>query len=235
MKKTLLDKDQEQLINAFSKYQDNEVHDLMGSVSHDIKNPLGIIELSLGLLEDKVEKLLEGEDEKVQAKIQNFFNNIGVGLERCQEILDAALDIKRNDIEASPGAIEDLKFFCDQYYIFSKPKLKRKKINFENTIVEGTCLNTIPQEFAKLFIETINFCTYNVDAPEGAMLELSFDSKLIFKLTPKNESTLDIVKPENDLYEVFSYRLEKLKEKLGAEIEMTKEGQDIIVSLALKS
>lgn len=234
MKKILLEKNQEELINAYTTHNAKEVHDLMSSVSHDVKNPLGIIELSLGLMEDKVEKLLEGQEEKVQDKIRNFFNNINVGLERCQEILDSSLDIKRTDIPDNPAEIEDLKIFCDHYYIFAKPKLKRKRINFSNDIAENTKITTVPHLLAKFLIESINYCTYNVDCPEGAFMELTYEEDFYLTLTPKNEGTIKISMASSVENDIFNDQFEGIKKQLEASIELTEENNTVKAKLSLK-
>jgi light-regulated signal transduction histidine kinase (bacteriophytochrome) len=234
MKKKLLEKNQEELINAFTSHNAKEVHDLMSSVSHDVKNPLGIIELSLGLMEDKVEKLLIGQDEKIQDKIRNFFNNINVGLERCQEILDSSLDIKRTDIPDTPAEIEDLKVFCDNYYIFAKPKLKRKRINFSNAIEENVKITTIPHLLAKFLIESINYCTYNVECPEGAFMEITYDEDFYLTLTPKNESTIKVSMASSVENDIFNENFESVKAQLEASIELTEENNTVKAKLSLK-
>ena len=75
----MMNKNQEEIIETLTNYFNTESHNLVSSVAHDVKNPLGIIDLSLGLLEDRVEKLLENEDEKTKAKIMKVIDNIRVG------------------------------------------------------------------------------------------------------------------------------------------------------------
>ena len=99
MTKKLTDKSSKEAIEILSKYFQDESHQLVSSVSHDVKNPLGIIDLSVGLLEDRLSKVLENEDEKIKKKIFKFLDNINVGLEKCEEILDNVLLLRRLDAD----------------------------------------------------------------------------------------------------------------------------------------
>jgi light-regulated signal transduction histidine kinase (bacteriophytochrome) len=233
MKKKLLEKTQDELVTAYTQYYEEEMHDLMSSVAHDVKNPLGIIELSLGLMEDKVGKLLDGEDEKLQAKIKNFFNNINVGLERCQDILDSSLDVKRTDMPNTPSEIEDLKTYVDKFYVFAKPKLKRKRINFDNAIEESVKLTTVPHQLARVLIEAINYISLNIEAPEGAFMELTYADKFIFKVSPKNESHVKISHLDTSKNDVFNNVFEKFKTNLSTEFTIENQDNCVVATLGL--
>ncbi|OIQ20759.1 MAG: hypothetical protein BM556_02115 [Bacteriovorax sp. MedPE-SWde] len=234
MENNLKNKTADELVEGFSKYYAREQHDIMSSVAHDVKNPLGIIELSLGLMEDKVEALLEGADEKLEKKIRSFFGNINIGLERCQDILDATLDVQRTDMPDSPDEISDLKEFCDKFYIFAKPKLKRAKISFENSIEEGITITTIPHLLAKSLIHSVSFCAINTASETGSMMNLSYDgTNFIFKLTPKSEGETKLSKLKTHDNDVFNERFRLIREELGADFSIEQDDNSVVAKLGL--
>ncbi len=234
MENNLKNKTSEELVEGFSKYYAREQHDIMSSVAHDVKNPLGIIELSLGLMEDKVESLLEDADEKLQKKIRNFFGNINIGLERCQDILDATLDVQRIDMPDSPAEISDLKEFCEKFYIFAKQKLKRSKISFENSIEENVVITTIPHLLAKCLIHSISFCAINTVSENGSMMNLSYDgTNFIFKLTSKSEGDIKLNRLETHDNDVFNERFRLIREELGADFSIEQDANSVVAKLGL--
>ncbi len=207
MTKKLTDKSSKEAIEILSKYFQDESHQLVSSVSHDVKNPLGIIDLSVGLLEDRLSKALENEDEKVKKKIFKFLDNINVGLEKCEEILDNVLLLRRLDADYENKIDFSLKNLIDSHYIFSKPALKSKNINFDNQVPSDVMINLNEKSFTMVLNGALVNISDKLTSSDGSLMTATSDgNKLIFIITPKEETkglTL-----HNELEEISAFREE---------------------------
>ncbi len=180
----------EEILRCVLEYANRESHELVSSVAHDVKNPLGIIDLSLGLLEDRTEKILtEVEDEKIKKKIRTFLENISVGLEKCEYILDNVLLLRRMDADYEEIRSASLASLLNHYYIFSKPALKSKKISFEHSIEETVLVKVNRKSFIMVLNGALGEIVNSISCEKGAIAQASFESNtIIITLNSKDEA-----------------------------------------------
>lgn len=135
MDKIFENKSNAEVVKIIEEYYRNDAKDVINAISHDIKNPLGIIDLSLGLLEDKISTLLESADAELKKKIEKFIANINHGIERCQVILDNTTILRGS--ENTEVDTLSIKTFFDNFSLYVKSNFKRTKISVTNDIDES--------------------------------------------------------------------------------------------------
>ncbi len=187
----------EELLHEIIHMTNMNSHELVSSVAHDVKNPLGIIDLSAGLLEDKIEKALESvDDEKLKKKIRTFIENISIGLEKCEVILDNVLLLKR--IDGDYKKVEDvcISELINHYFIFSKPALKSKKMSFECMIEETVNIKLNKKAFLMVLNGALSESVRLINAEAGALAEATIKGNeiLITFQTKKEDAPLSIGK-----------------------------------------
>ena len=96
METSLKNLPQQELLTLLENFYEQENNDIVIACAHDVKNPLGIIELSLGLLEDKLSPILEGQDQIKSQKILGLINNINIALARCEKTLDSTISLRKS-------------------------------------------------------------------------------------------------------------------------------------------
>lgn len=191
----------EEVLRCVLEYANRESHELVSSVAHDVKNPLGIIDLSLGLLEDRTEKILEEiEDDKVKKKIRTFLENISIGLEKCEYILDNVLLLRRMDADYEATHSDSIASLLDHYYIFSKPALKSKRISFEHSVEGSVLVNINRKSFMMVLNGALGEIVNSISCEKGAIAHASFeDNTITITLNPKDESFPLKLQRENGL------------------------------------
>ena len=211
----MMNKNQEEIIDTLTNYFNTESHNLVSSVAHDVKNPLGIIDLSLGLLEDRVEKLLENEDQKTKAKIMKFIDNISVGLEKCEQILDNVLLLRRMDADYEVKRDFGISQLITNHHIFSKPALKTKTVSFEVSIGDDQMVNVNEKAFTMVLNGAIRSIVDHLATDTGAYATAYYENKQIkiVLVSKKEENSItlksDLSTEESFREKVFQNELEK--------------------------
>lgn len=163
-----------EVIKIIEDFYRAEAKDVINAVSHDIKNPLGIIDLSLGLLEDKLSTLLENAEPELKKKIEKFIGNINHGIERCQVILDNTL-ILRGSENTEVDTLE-MKSFFENFSIYAKPSFKRAKISVTNDIDETIELRINIQLAAIAMISFLKLTTDSIIPNSSLSMKVTFEN-----------------------------------------------------------
>ncbi|EQC46529.1 histidine kinase [Bacteriovorax sp. Seq25_V] len=215
METFLKNKSSIEIINTLDTYFQQESSDILNAVSHDVKNPLGIIELSLGLLEDRIEPLLENIEEAQAAKIKNFFKNISIGIERSQEILENTMLIRSNSLSDEKKEMKIHNFF-ESFSIYAKPSFKRAKISTENCLDLDLIKNFNIRSHALLLIHFLKFISESIESETHMTLKASFaDDSFIFTAVSVSDAEVRLKKIENnDQFSLLCEKLDSLATKL---------------------
>lgn len=209
MDKIFKNKSNTEVVKIIEEYYRNDAKDVINAISHDIKNPLGIIDLSLGLLEDKISTLLESADPELKKKIEKFIANINHGIERCQVILDNTLILRggqNNEVDTV-----SIKTFFENFSLYAKPNFKRAKISVTNEIEESIELSTNIQIAA---IAMIGFLKLTVDSiiPNNSLgMTVRFENNhLVLKITSNDGSQIFRQTDFSDSYKYLKTKSEGL-------------------------
>lgn len=228
--KNIFVKENQTLISDLDKMYLQESSDLVNAVAHDIKNPLGIIDLSLGLLEDKIEQILVNTDEEQANKIRKFLSNINHSIERCQVILDNTIAIRSLSSSNEVDTLE-LKTFFEEFYIYAKPNLKRSKISIENCLEEDFELQINKQACAKLIILFLKVTAEKTGSNASSVMNISFnDNKLLLKIYSRTNEAIDL-KEDTNQSNFLKYQLDNLCQNLKTDYKIEKVENTIIATL----
>lgn len=131
------------------------IGEVSSSVAHEINNPMGIISLSLTILEHEL-SFLEIQSEEKKKKIKTTIENIEVSITRTSQIISNLLDFSR---EGSKDKLETKNFstVLSKTLIFIEEKLKKNKIilNTENLNKDINILIKETQ-FSQILVNLIN-------------------------------------------------------------------------------
>lgn len=232
MKSDLESKTQDELIKVLTDFYNQENSDVISAVAHDVKNPLGIIELSVGLMEDRLEKVLEGQDEKLVSKIKSFMGNINVALDRCQAVLDHTIIFRKylDDDKVTKVNAHD---FINEFYIYSKPSLKRKRINFENIVETEKTFEGSLERLSKALCFSLIYCSQNIQSENSIFLTIDFnENTFTFKFKGKEDLPVKYVESTEETHEVFNHRLKQYFDEKNIKFNFEESGNDFIASLS---
>lgn len=231
MKDIIKNKSPEEIIHLVESFYRNDAKDVINAVSHDIKNPLGIIDLSLGLLEDKISILLEKAEPELANKITKFIANINHGIERCQEILDNTLMLRGNESSTEVDTVVFNKFFED-FSLFAKPSFKRAKVSIENTISPEIEVKVSRQLAAKLLIGFLKLTNESISPTTSLTMKVSFVSgELIFEFRSASGEPVHCKSDVSDEHKYLISKFDELVSALGTTYKINLESGKLYASL----
>lgn len=205
MKNYLENKSVAEVVQILEDYYKAEARDVINSVSHDIKNPLGIIDLSLGLLEDKLGPLLEKIEPELAAKITKFIGNINHGIERCQVILDNTLLLRGSENEVVDTVI--FKTFFENFSIFAKPSFKRSKISVTNEIDETIEVRANIQIAAQALVAFLKIATEPIIPNQSHSMTVHFgDNKLFLTIKTLDDQNIYMNTEESESFQFLKFK-----------------------------
>jgi len=225
----------EEIIQTLNEYYERESHDLLSAISHDIKNPLGIIDLSLGLLEDRLEKILQNTDPVQADKVRSFVKNINIGIERCQEILENTMLIRSSSeaLERTAKKMQVFDFF-ENFSIFAKPSFKRAKLSLDNCIDP-----TIEKEFelkttALLLISFLKVMCNGLSPESNIVMKVEFIQEAFkFTISSMHGEVLSYNERRDDQSILTKERFNQLVRKLKCKTEISSSaGTEIVPTLS---
>ncbi len=131
------------------------IGEVASSIAHEINNPMGIISLSLTMLEHEL-SFIEIQSEEKKNKISTTMRNIESSVNRTSKIISNLLDFSR---EGSKDKLEskNLNTILSKTLIFIEEKMKKNKIKLDTSSLDTT-LNIITKEtqFSQVLVNLIN-------------------------------------------------------------------------------
>ncbi|PIK16694.1 ATP-binding protein [Halobacteriovorax sp. JY17] len=131
------------------------IGEVASSIAHEINNPMGIISLSLTMLEHEL-SFIEIQSEEKKNKISTTMRNIESSVNRTSKIISNLLDFSR---EGSKDKLEskNLNTILSKTLIFIEEKMKKNKIKLDISSLDTT-LNIITKEtqFSQVLVNLIN-------------------------------------------------------------------------------
>ncbi|WP_127714455.1 ATP-binding protein [Halobacteriovorax sp. HLS] len=136
--------------------------EVAGSIAHEVNNPMGVISLSLALLESEL-KLIKMEETKANI-IKSYLTNIDDSVQRTTTIVSHFLDFSR-DSKKDKQVVREVNQIIKKSLIFIEEKVKRKKISLKLKIEDGSQCFIKETQFSQVMINLIN---NSIDALENA-------------------------------------------------------------------
>jgi signal transduction histidine kinase len=129
--------------------------EVAGSIAHEVNNPMGVIALSLSLIEDEVASLKDIDSTKKEL-IKRYLQNIDDSVDRTTSIVSHFLDFSR-DSKKDKQEIKSIKETFDKTFIFIEEKIKRNKINLKINIPDKKVTCYIKEtQFSQVMVNLIN-------------------------------------------------------------------------------
>jgi len=148
------------------------IGEIASSVAHEINNTMGIVSLSLTMLENELEQL-EINSEKKKENIRKSISNIENSVERTSQIISNLLDFSR---EGSKDRLEskNLDLVLNKTLLFIEEKLKKNKITL-NTQGLDKDINIYIKEtqFSQILVNLFNNSIDSLIGQERREINLS--------------------------------------------------------------
>ncbi|GEM_PF-5059855 len=139
------------------------IGEVASSIAHEVNNPMGIISLSLTIIEHEL-SFIKLENEDKEAKITRAITNIEDAVSRTSQIVSNLLDFSR---EGSKDKLEskNLNNVLNKTLIFIEDKIKKNKVKLDTSKLD-TSINILVKEtqFSQILINLIN---NSIDALKG--------------------------------------------------------------------
>ena len=185
----------QQVEHDINEYISQREHHFISSLSHDMKNAMGIIELSLGLIESKIAGLEEQLGSATIAKFTSLINNSHTGLDKGQQLLTNALCYKRE--YNMKDEILNIKSLIDQSTIFIKSEFKDYNVQFQNDVDDSIEVTTSRSALMNTIISAVHLIFNKIEKNESYNLEVTNSGKNIkFLIQNKQENPIKIKSTE---------------------------------------
>ena len=153
--------------------------EVAGSIAHEVNNPMGVISLSLSLIEDEINSV-EGVGPVKKELINRYLHNIDDSVTRTTSIVSHFLDFSR-DSKKDKQEIKTVQETFDKTFIFIEEKVKRNKIDLKINIPNKKISFYIKEtQFSQVMVNLIN---NSIDA-----LENSIEKNIIVNTVDKEDS-----------------------------------------------
>ncbi len=136
--------------------------EMAANIAHDIRNPLGSIELFASLL---------GRDLSTNHESQKLVKKIGVAVRTVDSIISNMLIFTR-DLNISPKE-HNVRTLVDEVVMYLVHMIRDKGIDFENTIDEDTVIVCDGELMKRVFMNIINNAVDAIDSDSGGNIRLS--------------------------------------------------------------
>lgn len=143
------------------------IGEVASSIAHEVNNPMGIISLSLSILEDEF-SYLTIESPKKTRKIKNCFQNIEDSVERTSTIVSNLLDFSRESSKDKQNN-KSLSAIFNKTLIFIEGKLKKQKVKLEIDEIDSNLIVFVKEtQFSQVIVNLLN---NSVDAMESSPIK----------------------------------------------------------------
>ncbi|OUR96540.1 hypothetical protein A9Q84_09330 [Halobacteriovorax marinus] len=141
--------------------------EVASSIAHEVNNPMGVISLSLSILEDEFH-FLKITNAKKSEKIERCLNNIDDSVTRTSSIISNLLDFSRESSKDKQDN-KKLKILIDKTLIFIESKIKKQKVRILIEDMDSE-LNVFIKEtqFSQVLINLLN---NSIDALENCSVK----------------------------------------------------------------
>ncbi len=136
--------------------------EMAANIAHDIRNPLGSIELFASLL---------GRDLSANHESQKLVKKIGVAVRTVDSIISNMLIFTR-DLNISPKE-HNVRTLVDEVVMYLVHMIRDKGINFTNTIDEDAVIVCDGELMKRVFMNIINNAVDAIDSDSGGNIRLS--------------------------------------------------------------
>ena len=128
--------------------------EVAGSIAHEVNNPMGVISLSLSLLEREM-NIMKNIDEEQSQRLVKYFKNIEDSVQRTTSIVSYFLDFSR-DSKKDKLEQKNVKEIFSKSFIFIDEKIKKSKIKLTLNI-DGNIFFLIKEtQFTQVIINLVN-------------------------------------------------------------------------------
>jgi signal transduction histidine kinase len=128
--------------------------EVAGSIAHEVNNPMGVISLSLSLLEREVKELTQNNEEKSKL-LMGYFKNIEDSVHRTTSIVSYFLDFSR-DSKRDKLEIKNVKEIFSKTFIFIDEKINKSRIKLDIDISDEIYFLVKETQFTQVIINLIN-------------------------------------------------------------------------------